>query len=686
MLISRVCDIICTSTSLRRGISEVLASVADALSLDGVCLFMGGKTYPSPETLDSAPFREAVERGAEGYWVFPVFHGREVLGHLVVKGGKITSQDEILLKVVAKQLDHFSANLRSKRELKMGSRLLLELYTAGKEMGSILEMEEMGDKLAHFARRFSGASCVRATIFDPKGHRSYEAGEEKGVVQFYGEGYKRWVVPLESPKGSWGVLELFLPKGKRLSRYQRRVVYILAELAGTFLENVVLYGRLRGLVDERERQIRYLSILYQVGNAYRMTVELRKRAFLALRALTDPMKGLGLPQAFLFLYRSSSGHLEGLIGISWLGVSPWGEGDWGVDDEYFKRVGSSPAFRDLSNLKLPDALCKELEKGEAVQLSVAEYGLPICERGFSHIALPLLREETLVGALLVGREGGFDSEEIRFLTMFSHQLALALESGRLHETLKKTSEDLEDAQERLFHYEKLATLGELAARVAHDLKNPLVAIGGFARRLHNKMAEDCPDKIYTRTILKEVEEAEKILSDVLGYSKVPHLLKRPTDINALLDDVLFLHAEELRDRGIIVIKKLDRKLPPVSIDAAQMRQVFMNLVSNAIQAIEKKGSITVSTSLVEDRGKRKAKVEVSDTGGGIHEGDLPNIFNPFFTTKSTGTGLGLSIVKRIVELHGGVVEVVNNPPVGATFLILLPLEGEGAPKKEDTKG
>jgi len=364
------------------------------------------------------------------------------------------------------------------------------------------------------------------------------------------------------------------------------------------------------------------------------------------------------------------------MGISWVDLSPWGEGDWEIDEEYLRRVESSPAFVDIEGIILPDHLSKELEKGEILHLSNVVKYLPFCERGMFYVALPLMSGKTLVGALVVGKEVPLEAEEMQFLTMFSHQLALALESGRLQETLRKTSKDLEEAQERLFHSEKLATLGELAARVAHDLKNPLVAIGGFARRLHGKMAEDCPDKVYTRTILKEVEEAEKILSDVLGYSKVPRLKKSLTDINALLDDVLFLYAEELRDRNIIVVKKLDRTLPPVYVDPPQIRQVFMNLIPNALQAIGRKGAITVSTSRVVKQDRDMVRIEVSDTGGGIPEKDLPNIFNPFFTTKSTGTGLGLSIVKRIVELHGGEIEVVNNFPVGVAFLVFLPLEGE----------
>ncbi len=687
-LVSDVCGIICAYTSLKRGIRAVLSLLVDNLSLEGACLFLTrGRVYVWPDDVEFHEYRMALEGGAvEGMEVVPLPKMRgEGRGYLVVRRKRVLSSEEKrLLEVVARQLAQFLRHVRIQKELKAGARLLLDLYSAGRELGSVLDRKELAQKLAEYAREFSGADLVNITLFEGEGKHSSLAlfvGKEDGdIIKFYNEGlYRRVVVPLATTKGNWGVLEFYLPREATFSRHQKRVIHILAELAGTFLENITLYDRLKFLLEEREKRIRFLSILYQVGNAYRWTSELRKRFFLALRALTDPQKGLGLPEAYFFIRDEAKGVLKGVMGISWSEVSPWGDQDWTVDEEYIGRIEGSPAFRDLKDVVPSGPPWNKLERGEVVYLCHGST-LPFMNEGMVYVVFPLMAGDNLVGAILVGKEGGFDSEEVHFLTMFSHQLALAVESARLQEVLKVTGRELKEAQERFLHSEKLAALGELAARVAHDLKNPLVAIGGFARRLHEKMAEDCPDKVYTGTILKEVEEAEKILSNVLGYARVPSLRKRFADINSLLDDVLFLHAEEMRDRNIALVKKLDRSLPPVSIDPAQMRQVFMNLVSNALQAIRKKGSIAVSTSKEESNGREYVKVEISDTGGGIPEDVLPNIFNPFFTTKSTGTGLGLSIVKRIVELHGGEIRVVNNPPIGATFVIYLPLgeEGEGS--------
>ncbi len=684
-LLSQVCETICTQSSLKRGVRSVLSLLVEELSLEGACLFLSrGRVYAWPETLEPRPYRDALERGSGDEMAVVSFARlrRVHKGHLVEKKRELTAQEKELLEIVARQLAQFMRHLQIQKELKAGAKLLLDLYAAGKELGSLLDREVLARRLAQYVKDFSGAELVNVTLFEKNGRHpsvTLSSGEDDGdIIKFYNEDrYKRVVVPLSTGQGNWGVIELYLPKDAPLGRPRKRVIHILAELAGTFLENITLYDRLRYLLEEREKRIRFLSILYQVGNAYRWTSDFRKRFFLALRALTDPQRGLGLPEAYFFVRDEARGVLKGVMGISWSGVSPWGEQEWTVDEDYIARVERSPAFRDLEDVVPQGPPWDQLDRGEVVYFTGDEGRLPFMKEGVVYILFPLMAGENLVGALLVGKEGGFDSEEIHFLTMFSHQLALAVESARLQEVLRVTGQELKEAQERFLHSEKLAALGELAARVAHDLKNPLVAIGGFARRLHDKMAEDCPDKIYTGTILKEVEEAEKILSNVLGYARVPRLKRKKTDINALLDDVLFLHAEEMRDRNIVLVKKLDRSLPPVSIDPAQMRQVFMNLVSNALQAIGRKGSITVSTSRVEEDGREYVRVEISDTGGGIPEDVLPNIFNPFFTTKSTGTGLGLSIAKRIVELHGGKIMVVNNPPVGATFLVYLPMEDGG---------
>ena len=684
-LVSDICEVICTHTSLKRGVRAVLSLLVENLSLEGACLFLSrGRVYVWPDGADFHEYRKALEgESAGGTEVFPLPKLRgEGKGFLVVKKQDFSLEDERVLEVVARQLGQFLRHVRVQRELRTGARLLLDLYSAGRDLGSVLDRNGLAQKLAEYAREFSEADLVSVTLFEGEGRRAsltlFVGKEDGDLIKFYNEDlYRRIVVPLATTKGNWGVLELYLSRDAAFSRHRKRVIHILAELAGTFLENITLYDRLKFLLEEREERIRFLSILYQVGNAYRWTSELRKRFFLALRALTDPHKGLGLPEAYVFIREEARGVLKGVMGVSWSGESPWGDQDWTVDEDYIKKVEASPAFVDLESVVPSGLPWGELEKVEVFYLTGEEGRLPFMKEGVSYVIFPLMAGDNLVGALLVGKEGGFDSEEIHFLTMFSHQLALAVESARLQEVLKVTGKELKEAQERFLHSEKLAALGELAARVVHDLKNPLVAIGGFARRLHEKMAEDCPDKVYTGTILKEVEEAEKILSNVLGYARVPSLKKRFADINALLDDILFLHAEEMRDRNIVLVKKLERSLPHISIDPAQMRQVFMNLVSNALQAIGKKGSVAVSTTRVERDGREYVKVEISDTGGGIPEEVLPNIFNPFFTTKSTGTGLGLSIAKRIVELHGGEIRVVNNPPVGATFVLYLPLGEEG---------
>jgi len=250
---------------------------------------------------------------------------------------------------------------------------------------------------------------------------------------------------------------------------------------------------------------------------------------------------------------------------------------------------------------------------------------------------------------------------------------MAIENSRLYSNLQEINTQLLQTQNRLIQSEKLAALGEMVASITHEIKNPLVSIGGFARRLERNFQENSPEKKYIRIILKEVKRLESTLNATLAYSKEPSIPTGHYELNRILEDTLFILDSEFHDRNIRVTKDLAPNLPPLFSDPQQLNQVFLNLLVNAMQAIGKEGNLVVKTSCREQGERKFIQVEVSDTGGGIPLEVLDNIFNPFFTTKQDGTGLGLAIAHKIVTQHRGEIEVVNHPGVGATFLIRFPL-------------
>lgn len=235
--------------------------------------------------------------------------------------------------------------------------------------------------------------------------------------------------------------------------------------------------------------------------------------------------------------------------------------------------------------------------------------------------------------------------------------------GTVH-ILRNISE-LKQIRERLATSERMAALGEVAAKVAHEIRNPLVSIGGFAQRLEHKL--DGNLKEYATIIAREVKRLEDILRDILGFVREVRLSMAPVNINTLVRDVLSLVETEIIERGII-LETVFAEVPDILLDMDRMREAFLNIVNNAIQAVGSHGKIKILTY----PWNGYMVVEIHDTGRGISEKDLPFIFDPFYTTKPTGTGLGLAITRRIIEEHKGKIEVKTKIEEGTTIKVFLP--------------
>lgn len=227
--------------------------------------------------------------------------------------------------------------------------------------------------------------------------------------------------------------------------------------------------------------------------------------------------------------------------------------------------------------------------------------------------------------------------------------------------------ELNNLREKLASAERMAALGEVAAKVAHEIRNPLVSVGGFARRLEKKLDGDL--KGYANIISKEVGRLEDILKEILGFVKEVRLAKETINVNTLVEEVILLSQSVAKEKGILFAKELS-ETPLILVDPNRIKEALINIVNNAIQAITERGIITVKTYISEDY----VVVEISDTGHGIEEKDLPFIFSPFYTTKASGTGLGLAITNRILEEHKGKIEVSSTLGKGTTFRVFLPIK------------
>jgi signal transduction histidine kinase len=233
--------------------------------------------------------------------------------------------------------------------------------------------------------------------------------------------------------------------------------------------------------------------------------------------------------------------------------------------------------------------------------------------------------------------------------------------------------DERNSQESLYLTDRLASIGEMASGIAHELNNPLTSIIGLSEIV---MRDEVPESVKEDMglIKSESHRAAGIVRNLLSFARKTAALKQTTHINKLLDDVLKLRSYEHGVNNIKIIKELGPDLPEIMIDSSQIQQVFINIILNAEYAMANahgKGTLKIKSEIAEDM----LKVSFIDDGPGIEPGNLRHIFDPFFTTKEVGkgTGLGLSICYGIVTSHNGHIRAVSEPGKGAAFIIELPL-------------
>jgi two-component system sensor histidine kinase HydH len=228
-------------------------------------------------------------------------------------------------------------------------------------------------------------------------------------------------------------------------------------------------------------------------------------------------------------------------------------------------------------------------------------------------------------------------------------------------------------REDLSRSKRLAALGELAAGVAHEIRNPLSAIRGLVLYLAKKFPSDSAEAEYAGVVVSEVDRMGRVIGGLLDFArpKAPEFAR--ADLSKIIRHALTLIEDEARAARVEVDFQMDEGLPPVRVDRDQMTQVLLNLLVNALEAMPEGGRLQVNVHRETDQ----AEIRVSDTGPGISSENLSRLFDPFHTTKKKGSGLGLAIAQRIVENHGGTIRVDSRAGLGTTFLVRLPLEGPG---------
>lgn len=260
--------------------------------------------------------------------------------------------------------------------------------------------------------------------------------------------------------------------------------------------------------------------------------------------------------------------------------------------------------------------------------------------------------------MVVGVITGYLAEE-------SHRRELQLQR-QLSQLMK-----MDLLEKKLRQSERLASLGQLASGIAHEIRNPLGIIKTISQTLHQEALEAGEDSLAEglNIIESETDRANKVIKGMLDFARPEPLRLKPTDVEQVLQDMLTILRSLAKQHQVVIESRL-QPVPPLQADADRLKQAVMNLMLNGIQSMEQGGTLTLSLEQATDN---LALITIADQGKGIDEKSLPHIFDPFFTTKDGGTGLGLSVTHRIIEEHRGTIEVSSPPGKGTTFTLRLPL-------------
>jgi two-component system sensor histidine kinase HydH len=242
-----------------------------------------------------------------------------------------------------------------------------------------------------------------------------------------------------------------------------------------------------------------------------------------------------------------------------------------------------------------------------------------------------------------------------------------------HIVLFRDLTEIQELKREVERSQRLASLGRLAAGIAHEIRNPLSSIKGFATYFRERYRDVPEDQKTAEIMVQEVERLNRVIGQLLEFARPMSVRKKLTTIQTVIQHSLKMIERDAQAKNIIIKTNLFPDIQEVSIDPDRMNQVFLNLYLNGIEAMEEGG--TLSVDLHPDAGGRQIKIAVADTGTGINKEDLVHIFDPYFTTKQTGTGLGLAIVHKIIESHKGEVKVESEPGKGTKVTIILPVGG-----------
>jgi signal transduction histidine kinase/CheY-like chemotaxis protein len=699
---------ITSEVGIRPMLEQLLPSLARALGTTYLAVGMldtdvhvevsAGANGGRPRSVLAGTGAAAAEDWSEAEWRLPLAVRGRPLGQMTARlvlppGAK--ADEEQLLNIVANQVAIAVENSRLYDGVLRRAAEQQSLVEAGHLLAGSLRLDEVLQRFTELVRARLGVDVVRIWLHE--GGDEYRLGAQAGLAEKRaglrrfapGEGAVGWLMEHLSPlvipdllvdprfrEREWakseGLVSLVgvpllledAPIGVLLcwTRLRREFQQEEVALAQALATSAAVGIRNARLHEETELRLRHTETLVSVSQAVGSTLDLSE----VLRRTTREMvRALGADTGLAWLLAPSRDRFVPLVGYhvpkELLGKAA--EATLRVDDPFFATVGGLQGpvtVGDGSTQPWSDASIARLMEHKSLLIQ------------------PIRWKGELIGAfsvLWIRESHRFTPEELRLTEGIALQGALAIENSRLYEGVKQQMAELKQTQAQLVQSTKLAAIGELAANIAHEINNPLTTVLGFASFIAERLPPDDPMREELTLIQDEASRARDIVRDLLQFSRQRDFMPETVNLNQVLEQVIAMLRRQGAFGPVTVHEHYAPDLPGVEVDVSRIKQVFLNIINNAVYVMPNGGSLTVRTSV----GSRGVRVEFEDTGPGIAPEHRDRIFDPFFTTKPevSGTGLGLSVSLGIVQSHGGTIEVQSEVGKGTTFTVALPLRVDG---------
>lgn len=493
---------------------------------------------------------------------------------------------------------------------------------------------------------------------------------------------------LSTGKKQCSEISLITEKGER--RYVKNISIPI----GGDKDNFTHLLKLTLDITEQREKVHRLSLLRKLAELMQGSMQIDRLLHLILTCVTAGT-ALGFNRARLFLVDKNQGIVYGKMAV---GPSSFEEASkiWSEIASKYERLEdlikvSEDNYRNDTPLHMITRLMayslmdeKEIIvsciKTKKFILEKNAFDNPTIDKKFvgmidanEFVCVPLVVKEEAIGVICADNVYSgkpITENQVELLNTFANRAALAIANAEAYKKLEEKNQQLKETQDRLVRSERLAVIGNMAAYIAHEIRNPLVTIGGFARAILRDYADHKGVKQNLEIVVDEVNRLEKILANIMDFSKPVEVVKVTTQINDLIESTCALMEPYFKSGGIQLIKQLNATMPKVIVDPTQMKQVFLNLIKNAIESMPNGGKLIIGTVMEDEH----IRIDITDTGEGMTADVMQNIFVPFFTTKVDGTGVGLAVSQKIIDDHDGFIKIKSVLKEGTTISVYLPIK------------